>query len=652
MKLLSATSFLLFLIITLLLVSCDLKNDEFQNTDSQLLKKNDSIVKEKIKNTELDSAIVYLHEKLKFSRKINNEKHIKKTLMKLESVHRKNNTYDSAIFYADKLYETAKYYQDTLHMARARSRRALNYKNKQEFRLSYKDYLDAKELYLSIADSINVGRKLNEIANLEKKLGNLETSQVTALEGLKYSEPINDIRTLSGLYYIIAVAAKEDGDFEIAKKRIDQALSLTNSSIGAKKINLKDRIEFYNTKANIYKETEKFDSAIKIYEDLLIDNKDKLHKKQEARIYGNLAHTLFLKEGFNKRSDSLLKKSLAMYKEIGYYRGLHSISLKLAELYKSNDKLVSTKYVNDALEYAREFDNENSIYEALELKISLDFSSDDWKEFIDIGKRIKFKDRASESLIANAKFDFEKEENEKIKAKNRLIVAENKTSQSRNLLLILLLIFIVVLVLIFFIYQKIKRRHKIEKVKTVHNTEVRISTKVHDELANDIHYLLAQLETSNPNKEAVLDKLDIIYNNARDISKQNRSVETGEGFPDELANLFRSYQSDEVNVILKRYDIDIWNGISEHIKVTLYRVLQELLTNMKKHSNATLVAVSIEKYKKELFVQFKDNGKGFSEGISKNGLLNAENRIHAIKGKLTFDTELHQGCKFSINVPL
>jgi len=116
--------------------------------------------------------------------------------------------------------------------------------------------------------------------------------------------------------------------------------------------------------------------------------------------------------------------------------------------------------------------------------------------------------------------------------------------------------------------------------------------------------------------------------------------------------LFRSYQSDEVNVLLKRYDIEIWKGISSHIKVTVYRVLQELLTNMKKHSNAGLVVVSIERKNKQLFIQYIDNGKGFTEKISKNGLLNAENRIRAIKGKLTFDTELHKGCKFSINVPV
>lgn len=265
---------------------------------------------------------------------------------------------------------------------------------------------------------------------------------------------------------------------------------------------------------------------------------------------------------------------------------------------------------------------------------------------------LETKQRGLNILYNTNKFDFEKLNRDKIQAEQNELKASEIAARNRVTALVLALILIVLTVTTYFIYQYISRKHKIEKVKTVHNTEVRISTKVHDELANDIHNLLAQVETSDPDKSLLLDKLDTIYNNARDISKQNRSVETGEGFSDELANLFRSYQSDAVNIILKRYDMGIWSGISSHIKVTIYRVLQELLTNMKKHSNATLVAVSIEKMNKELFIQFKDNGKGFSEEISKNGLLNAENRIHAIKGTLTFDTKLHQGCKFSINVPL
>lgn len=609
---------------------------------------------------EYDSAISYGHKFLRLAVIQKDTQSILKAFNKLRIYHWKSETKDSTLYFIKKQYTLLTIAKDSKNIAKSLYRKGIYYKHKDSLVLAYENLVRSKNLYIKIGDSLNVATTLIDLSTVEKKLGDLASSQLSALNGLTYiNDQKNNIVIKSKLYYNIAVAAKEQGDLVVAERRINEALSLVEDSTLKQEIKFANKILYLNTKANILKEKENYDGAIEIYKGLLNSTLDRLPMLEKARVNGNLAHTLFLKKGFNKESITLLNSSLSIYNEKKYKSGFIAIYMKLAELYREKNKEKAIFYTDKAIEYARSLNNKFSLYEGLQNKILLKSNEEDNAEYVSIELEIEKNEDKMQSQFANAKYDFEKAEKERIKAENKAIIAENKTiiaenktTQSKNILLIVLLVFLVVLVLVFIIYQKIKRRHKIEKVKTVHNTEVRISTKVHDELANDIHYLLAQLETSDPDKEAVLDRLDIIYNNARDISKQNRSVETGEGFPDELTNLFRSYQSDEVNVILKRYDIDIWNGISSHIKITLYRVLQELLTNMKKHSNATLVAVSIEKYKKELFVQFKDNGKGFSDGISKNGLLNAENRIHAIKGKLTFDTELHQGCKFNINVPL
>lgn len=697
MKLLPATSFFLFVILITLSFSESSEIYYQENTlplsilkdtiDSKVKKRQyDSVIfyglqlreaslsKEKVKFVqysnnklsrsyhvlkEYDSAIYYGHEFLKLAVIHKDTQSMLKAYNKLRIYHLKSKTKDSTLYFIKKQHTLSVIAKDSKNIAQSLYRKGMYYKYKDSLVLAYENLVRSKNLYVKTRDSLNVATTLIDLSTIEKKLGDLASSQLSALNGLTYISDPKNIVIRSKLYYNIAVAAKEQGDLVVAERRINEALFLTTDTISNQKIKFSDVTQYFNTKANILKEKENYNEAVEIYKGLLNDTLYKLPLLEEARINGNLAHTLFLKKGFNKESITLLNSSLNSYKEKKYNSGLISIYMKLAELYREKNKQKAIFYTDKAIEHARNLNNKFSLYEGLQNKILLKSNEKDNAEYISIELEIEKNEDKMQSQFANAKYDFEKAEKERIKAENTItkienakILIENRQRKSENFILILLLILVVLILMTFFIYQKIKRRHKIEKVKTIHNTEVRISTKVHDELANDIHYLLAQLETSDPDKEAVLDRLDIIYNNARDISKQNRSVETGEGFPDELTNLFRSYQSDEVNVILKRYDIDIWNGISSHVKITLYRVLQELLTNMKKHSNATLVAVSIEKYKKELFVQFKDNGKGFSEGISKNGLLNAENRIHAIKGKLTFDTELHQGCKFSINVPL
>jgi tetratricopeptide (TPR) repeat protein len=658
MKLLSATSFFLFILFFLLLSSCTLGEKSKQKKSKRVFELENKAY-QKYQDREYDSAIFYARKMLNVALEENSVISIKAAYNRLFLDFKNNKQYDSAIYYSEKLYELAEKTIDTTNMAKAKSRKGFYYKAVDSFSLAYKNFTESKNLYSKINDSLQVANKLLEISTLEKKIGNLTASQLSAIEGLEYVENTNAIRIKSKLYYNIAVSAKEQGDFIMAKKRINQALALAKDSKAIKEIGFDAVINYNNTKANIFKEQGSHQKAIEIYERLLNDSLGKLSKREEARINGNLGHALFLKNEYNKRSDSLLNYSLIINKEEAYTSGLISTYMKLAELYRKKNKQKAINYANNAIEYAKNLGNKNSIYEALQNKMLLEPNEKNNAAYVAIEQELEKEEDKMQSQFANAKFDFEKEENQRIKAENKVITfenkaikAENEVTQYRYQVLGLALILIVLIVVVFIIYQKIKRRHKIEKVKTVHVTEARISSKVHDELANDLYKLISQLETTDPEKETILDKLDVIYNQARDISKQIQGVETGEGFAEELSNLFRSYQSEEVNVLLKRYNIDIWNGISSHIKVTVYRVLQELLTNMKKHSNAVLVVVSIEKNNKQLFIQYIDNGKGFAEEISKNGLQNAENRIHAIEGTLTFDTELHKGCKFSINVPV
>ncbi|QQX77228.1 MULTISPECIES: sensor histidine kinase [Aequorivita] len=92
-----------------------------------------------------------------------------------------------------------------------------------------------------------------------------------------------------------------------------------------------------------------------------------------------------------------------------------------------------------------------------------------------------------------------------------------------------------------------------------------------------------------------------------------------------------------------------WVSISEIKKVTVFRVLQELMTNMKKYSEASAVVLSFQQVGKKITIEYTDNGKGCIIK-NKNGLQNAENRIHAIKGTITFDSEPGKGFKSKINI--
>jgi signal transduction histidine kinase len=89
--------------------------------------------------------------------------------------------------------------------------------------------------------------------------------------------------------------------------------------------------------------------------------------------------------------------------------------------------------------------------------------------------------------------------------------------------------------------------------------------------------------------------------------------------------------------------------------ITLYRVLQEALTNVIKHSQATQVWVELNVENKMIALTVQDNGRGFAEGESPSngiGLAGLRERLTIAGGILTINSSPKRGTILSIQVPL
>jgi len=175
-------------------------------------------------------------------------------------------------------------------------------------------------------------------------------------------------------------------------------------------------------------------------------------------------------------------------------------------------------------------------------------------------------------------------------------------------------------------------------------------------LANDVFYAMTFAETQdlqNPiKKENLLDNLDKIYVRTRNFSKVNSPIETGECFEQNLKQMLNSYKSSSTEVIIKNGNPIDWAKVQTEKKIAIQRVLQELMVNMKKYSQGSFVVIGFDMEQNKLKIDYSDNGVGFSEKlILKNGLQNAENRIQAVNGILTFDSQTNKGFKARILVP-
>lgn len=93
---------------------------------------------------------------------------------------------------------------------------------------------------------------------------------------------------------------------------------------------------------------------------------------------------------------------------------------------------------------------------------------------------------------------------------------------------------------------------------------------------------------------------------------------------------------------------------NENIKLALYRILQEHLTNIVKHAQARQVEVTLRRSQDKLTLVVMDEGKGFdtaqkSEGI---GLRNMRSRAESLMGIFTIDSQPGKGSTLFVQLPL
>lgn len=92
----------------------------------------------------------------------------------------------------------------------------------------------------------------------------------------------------------------------------------------------------------------------------------------------------------------------------------------------------------------------------------------------------------------------------------------------------------------------------------------------------------------------------------------------------------------------------------QELQTTIYRIIQEQLTNVLKYAHANSVKVIIAGTNNEIAVQVQDNGIGFDlkQKSNGNGITNMISRAETLGGTLRFETSPGNGCSMTAEFPL
>lgn len=189
-----------------------------------------------------------------------------------------------------------------------------------------------------------------------------------------------------------------------------------------------------------------------------------------------------------------------------------------------------------------------------------------------------------------------------------------------------------------------------------------IAREIHDTVGHNMTALLVQLQLAEvlwkQNSDTTETVLHTCYELARkslqevrasvhalkEESKLGNIVENMRGMLNEYSKMTKvqasfRLQGDPVTIPLSLHP-------------TLLRIMQESLTNAKRHGKASLCEVSLTCSMKQVKLCISDNGVGVNEVSPGFGLLNMKERVEEHGGTIQFESEIEKGFQLQIEFPL
>ena len=196
----------------------------------------------------------------------------------------------------------------------------------------------------------------------------------------------------------------------------------------------------------------------------------------------------------------------------------------------------------------------------------------------------------------------------------------------------------------------------------------RLANDLHDSLGGTLatvklHFEHLKNNRDNPkadNVEELYAKTDNLLNEAyqkvRTIAhEKNSGVMANQGLLPAIKNLAKKVSyGNHLTIDIQDYGLE--QRLDNHIEITIFRIIQELITNIIKHANATEIQISLTNHDAMLNIIVEDNGKGFDakklpqkEGM---GLATIEKRIEHLEGTFEIDSTPGKGTNIIINIPI
>jgi len=525
-----------------------------------------------------------------------------------------------------------------------------------------KHFKNTKDYYQAIIDYSNQGMEIIDSYVLIKEL----------TEGLSDINEQKFPKEKGLMFMLLGDILLRDGEVDKANNYFDKSFGLITGKLV--------KVDYYVRKSSVSIKKQNYTESKGFLLNAL-NYVDKKHSYAYPIILNKLGYTYVMLKDTKKAKETLLE-SVNFQNKNGFNNLTSEAYLNLYYLAKlQNNPILEKDYLTKALET-----NQDDIY--LKKDIYLGFKTH-YSKLGDLENEnnysIKF-NKLNDSILnlerGKLKTDIEsrfqlKESIKEISHKENIIKKDARIKVLYGLGIGLLFLLIVILLLIYFykisIQKKLRKSQKKlheeelklmqedqrkEIIKEKFNERKKLSMELHDGIANEIGSLKLNIsndsELNNENLDAILSKIDKLYNDVRNFSHEldpeNITEVEFSQLVNNLCSLIERKGIKTNKKLLITKDID---SLDEAVLINLYRILQEIINNIIKHAKATEVQLEIYEDDEELIFFVKDNGVGLvNKPIGKTGigLNNIKKRVEFLQGTYEF-TNLENGTSILIKIP-
>ena len=556
----------------------------------------------------------------------------------------RNGDYQAIVNLADSELQST----NTMELAEANFVIAKSYENLNLEDNALRYYKTALDFYKKEKADEKVARTNLEIYLLLDSQNNLETNKDFYLKEIRnYAQFSNSKKWLASYY--------------------------TNYGADNLKRNLKDSAKFYFFKAlKLANEIDSTQMQINISINLGSTFSRKFKNQDSAIFYYNNALKSYYRDTVSFKN---LNTEFNVFNNIGNAYRRKKQYVKALEYYNKAEKLELPKLNRKSKKIL--YSNMDATFYYMEDWVN---AYDYLYKYDSIKDIINLKEQNSSIIDIEEKYN-----NEKLRADNLEIEAKRK--QSQNIALALGGSLALGSIIAFLIFKNTKRKQKLaeqekaletQKLATVLKEQelttidamIEGQEKERQRIANDLHDDLGGLMANvKLHFNALKDKdspelysktnnlIEEAYQKVRSVAHaKNSGVIAKQGLLKAVQHMADKVSvSNKIKIEVLDYGLD--NRLENSLELTLFRIIQELVTNVIKHSKASEVTIHLTNHDDSINIMVEDNGIGFNPNqITKTnkgmGISSIDKRVEHLDGKLTIESEKNKGTTVIIDIPL